>query len=99
LSGIPIIVVTVSVKERAGFEFISVVDRGAGIDSGERASIFEKCYRGENQQGRVQGTGMGLAIAKAIVEVEGGTISVTSRLGRGSVFTFGWPLEHEHGVL
>jgi two-component system sensor histidine kinase KdpD len=54
--------------------------------------IFEKFYRGQNQRTSIQGTGMGLAIAKAIVELHGGTIGVTSQLGRGSVFYFSLPL-------
>jgi two-component system sensor histidine kinase KdpD len=91
--------ITVSAEERDGFEFISVADSGPGIDSAERASIFEKFYRGKNQRHRVQGTGMGLAISKAIVEAHGGTIAVTSKLGQGSVFTFSVPLEHEHAVI
>jgi len=95
-AGQPIIV---SAEERDGFEFISVADHGPGIDCSERASIFQKFYRGKNQRHRVQGTGMGLAISKAIVEAHGGTIAVTSRLGQGSVFTFSLPLEHEHAIL
>jgi two-component system sensor histidine kinase KdpD len=71
---------------------ISVADRGAGIDDLERMMIFDKFYRGESQRFRVQGTGMGLAIAKAIVEAHHGTISVTSQLGQGSVFSFTLPI-------
>jgi two-component system sensor histidine kinase KdpD len=70
----------------------SVSDRGAGIDDFEQALIFDKFYRGRNQRMTVQGTGMGLAIAKAIVEAHGGTIGVTSQLGHGSVFYFTLPL-------
>jgi two-component system, OmpR family, sensor histidine kinase KdpD len=66
----------------------SVSDRGAGIDDFEQSLIFDKFYRGRNQRMAVQGTGMGLAIAKAIVEAHGGTIGVTSQLGHGSVFYF-----------
>ena len=54
--------------------------------------IFEKFYRGRNQRVSMQGTGMGLAIAKAIVELHGGTITVTSQLGHGSVFSFTLPV-------
>ena len=70
----------------------SVADRGSGIDDLERSLIFDKFYRGQSQRYRVQGTGMGLAIVKAIVEAHGGRISVTSQLGHGSVFSFGLPL-------
>lgn len=70
----------------------SVADRGAGIDDLERSMIFDKFYRGQSQRYRVQGTGMGLAIVKAIVEAHGGRIDVTSQLGQGSVFSFGLPL-------
>jgi two-component system, OmpR family, sensor histidine kinase KdpD len=70
----------------------SVSDRGAGIDDFEQALIFDKFYRGRNQRTTVQGTGMGLAIAKAIVEAHGGTIGVTSQLGHGSVFYFTLPI-------
>jgi two-component system sensor histidine kinase KdpD len=71
---------------------ISVADRGAGIDAIEQAMIFDKFYRGQGQRNRVSGTGMGLAIARAIVLAHGGTISVTSQLGHGSVFTFTLPV-------
>jgi signal transduction histidine kinase len=54
--------------------------------------IFEKFYRGRNQRTIIQGTGMGLPIAKAIVELHRGTIGVTSQLDRGSVFHFSLPL-------
>ncbi|MBB5059802.1 two-component system sensor histidine kinase KdpD [Granulicella aggregans] len=71
---------------------VSVADRGPGIDDLERMMIFDKFYRGESQRFRVQGTGMGLAIAKAIVEAHHGTIGVTSQLGQGSVFSFTLPV-------
>ncbi len=70
----------------------TVADHGTGIDDVEQSIIFEKFYRGRNQRVAVKGTGMGLAIARAIVELHGGTIGVTSQLGRGSVFYFSIPL-------
>ncbi len=70
----------------------SVADRGPGIDDFEQSLVFDKFYRGRNQRLRVQGTGMGLAIAKAIVEAHGGRIGVTSQLGHGSVFYFSLPV-------
>jgi two-component system, OmpR family, sensor histidine kinase KdpD len=71
---------------------VSVADQGAGIDDMEQVLIFDKFYRGKNQRYRVQGTGMGLAIARAIVEAHGGKIGVTSQVGRGSVFYFVLPV-------
>lgn len=71
---------------------ISIADRGAGIDDFERMMVFDKFYRGQGQRYRVQGTGMGLAIAKAIVEAHGGSIEVTSQPSQGSVFSFYLPI-------
>jgi len=71
---------------------VSVADQGGGIDDMEQVLIFDKFYRGKNQRYRVQGTGMGLAIARAIVEAHGGKIGVTSQLGCGSVFYFLLPV-------
>ncbi|HEV2618405.1 MAG TPA: ATP-binding protein [Acidobacteriaceae bacterium] len=78
---------------------ISVADRGAGIEPFEQAMIFDKFYRGQSyrepaNRNRISGTGMGLAIARAIVVAHGGTIGVTSQLGHGSVFTFALPAAH-----
>jgi two-component system sensor histidine kinase KdpD len=69
----------------------SIADNGAGIDQMEQDMIFEKFYRGRDQRMIIHGTGMGLPIAKAIVELHGGKIGVTSQLGRGSVFYFSLP--------
>src|SRR6202049_352056 len=71
----------------------SIADRGPGIDSFEQSLIFEKFYRGPNARYTAPGTGMGLAIAKVIVEAHGGTIAVVSQLGSGSVFSFSLPLD------
>jgi len=69
-----------------------VADRGSGIDSFEQAFIFDKFYRGRNQRFEVQGTGMGLAIVKAIVQAHDGAVGVTSQVGHGSVFSFSLPV-------
>jgi len=83
--------ITISAEPAGKMVCISVADRGPGIDDMEQSLIFDKFYRGRDQRYRVQGTGMGLAIAKAIVEAHGGTIGVTSQLGSGSVFHFTVP--------
>lgn len=71
----------------------SVADRGPGIDSLEQALIFDKFYRGQHQRYSAPGTGMGLAIAKVIIEAHGGKLSLVSQLGSGSVFSFTLPVE------
>ncbi len=81
-----------SVETDNGRLITSVADRGVGVDDLERMMIFDKFYRGQGQRFRVQGTGMGLAISKAIVEAHEGTIDVTSQPGQGSVFSFNLPL-------
>src|SRR5260370_3775614 len=85
--------VTSEVKEERLVTSIS--DRGPGIDSFEQSLIFEKFYRGQHQRYAAPGTGMGLSIAKVIVEAHGGTIGVGSQLGSRSVFSFTLPLEKE----
>lgn len=81
--------ITVELRDR---ELVtSVADHGPGIDEMELEMIFEKFYRGRSQRTTIQGTGMGLAIARAIVELHGGKIGVTSQLGRGSLFYFSLP--------
>ena len=79
-------------ESRKGMVMTSVADRGPGIDDFEQGLIFDKFYRGRNQRLQVQGTGMGLAIARAIVEAHGGEIGVTSQLGHGSVFFLTLPV-------
>jgi two-component system sensor histidine kinase KdpD len=85
--------ITISTEERGEFLIVRVADKGPGIEEMERRHIFEKFYRGKSHRYRVHGTGMGLPIAKAIVEAHGGTIGVVSHPGQGSVFTFSLPIE------
>jgi two-component system sensor histidine kinase KdpD len=80
--------ITIGAEEKDGFVAFSVADNGPGIEESEIKEIFDRFYRGKGQRHRIPGTGMGLPIAKAIVEAHGGTIEVTSQKGQGSVFTF-----------
>lgn len=76
---------------------ISVKDQGPGIAPEEMNYIFNKFYRGTRlpRQGS-EGTGMGLAIARGIVEAHGGRIWAESILGQGSTFCFSLPIERKH---
>lgn len=85
--------ITISTVEKNGFVFFLVADVGPGIDKAEIDQIFAKFYRGKGQRHRIPGTGMGLAVAKAIVEAHGGIIEVVSEVGHGSVFKFSLPIE------
>ena len=78
-------------EQRGEMVSCSIADRGNGIEPMEQSLIFDKFYRSRNRAANTYGTGMGLAICRAIVEAHGGTITVTSQLGQGSVFTFTLP--------
>jgi two-component system, OmpR family, sensor histidine kinase KdpD len=84
--------ITLSAELAGDCVAVSVADRGPGIDDFEQGMIFDKFYRGKDQRYLVRGTGMGLPIAKALVTAHKGTISVTSQLGHGSVFSFTLPI-------
>ncbi len=90
--------ITITAESSGDLVTTSVADRGNGIEDPEQGLIFEKFYRGKDQRYAVQGTGMGLPIAKAIIEAHGGTMSLTSQLGHGSVFSFTLPVDHSRPV-
>ncbi len=82
------------VEGRLEFE---VEDSGPGIDKGDLPHIFEKFYRGKKGAKLGKGTGMGLAIARAITLAHGGGIAVESNPEHGSVFRFWVPLVEKQG--
>lgn len=84
--------VTVSATTGDDQVLISIADQGPGIDSSEQSLIFEKFYRGRAQANRLPGTGMGLAISRAIVDAHHGAIAVSSTVGQGSTFSVSLPI-------
>ncbi len=69
---------------------VSVADNGMGISAGEIERIWERLFRGDRSRSE-QGLGLGLNYARAVIEAHGGTISVASELGKGSVFEIRLP--------
>jgi PAS domain S-box-containing protein len=82
--------VLVSAIERDGRLFVSVKDTGEGIPAEYLPTLFGRFVQVGAKPGG--GTGLGLALAKRLVEAQGGQISVESRIGEGSTFTFTLPV-------
>jgi two-component system sensor histidine kinase KdpD len=80
--------ITVSAALKSAKIVIGVADRGPGIQENERALIFDRFFRGRQHRFETKGTGMGLAIAKGIVEAHRERIWVESERGQGSAFYF-----------
>jgi signal transduction histidine kinase len=78
---------------------ITVADRGPGIPAEEQRQIFEKYYRGKQARGHLTGTGMGLHIARQVVEAHNGRVWVESQTGHGATFSFILPLAHEEASV
>jgi len=72
--------------------FISIKDSGPGIPEDQQAYIFERFKKAEANKDSSIGAGLGLAIAKKIVEIHESTISVISKPNQGTVFQFNLPL-------
>ncbi len=85
--------------EEAGNEVrISVSDDGPGIPAKELPHLFERFWRGDKARRRATGgSGLGLTIAKSLVEAHGGRIWVESEEGKGTTFTFTLPISEEPG--
>jgi signal transduction histidine kinase len=82
--------ITLSAVRADGRILCSVSDTGPGIPAAQIPRLFGKFWQA--QRGDSRGVGLGLAIARGIVEAHGGTITVESVVGRGSVFSFALPL-------
>jgi signal transduction histidine kinase len=84
--------VTIHAKTDGERVKVSIRDTGEGIQPEDLPHIFERFYRGEKSRSRASGgAGLGLAIARGIVEAHGGKITVESAPGQGSTFIFTLP--------
>jgi two-component system phosphate regulon sensor histidine kinase PhoR len=85
--------VRVEIERQGNDVLVRVRDTGLGIPSRDLPRIFERFYRVDKARSRATGgTGLGLAIVRHAVEQMGGSVSVESRLGHGSVFTVAMPV-------
>ncbi len=79
---------TISIKENADYIAVEVQDNGIGIAKEHLPFLFDQFFRVKRGEGqKIKGTGLGLSIAKKIVDAHGGSIHVSSDLGKGSTFT------------
>jgi signal transduction histidine kinase len=76
-----------------GVAEVSVVDTGIGIAPEDHEAVFEEFRQVGTSARKVEGTGLGLALSRKFIELHGGRIWVTSRVGTGSTFTFTLPLQ------
>jgi signal transduction histidine kinase len=86
--------VDVSAAQVNGEVLISVVDTGPGIPAEDQERIFEEFQQTDVGVEQPEGTGLGLALSKRLVELHGGRIWVESQLGKGSTFVFTLPARH-----
>ena len=85
--------IRVEVRKDLTSAYISVTDKGVGISKEELKKIFDKFYRVTNTKAKkTRGSGLGLTLAKQIIEAHSGTIEVESQVGHGSKFTIRIPL-------
>jgi two-component system sensor histidine kinase/response regulator len=92
--------VTLRVRKEQNAAVFQVEDTGIGIPASAQSILFEKFQQLESaRQREYQGTGLGLALTKQLVELHGGSIKVTSEVGVGSVFTVRVPLQRQTDSL
>ncbi|WP_244209049.1 ATP-binding response regulator [Paenibacillus ferrarius] len=84
--------ISVSADTREGLAIIHVSDTGVGMNEETQARVFLPYEQGSYGISDGRGIGLGLSICKQLVELHGGTLTVRSELGKGSVFSFGLPL-------
>ncbi len=80
--------VSVELKDTDNKTIIAIQDDGPGISAAELEKIFDRFYQGKENTNRATPGGLGLAIAKRIIDLHGGSIEVESSPGHGTLFTF-----------
>jgi signal transduction histidine kinase len=85
--------IALSLKNELDFIVFQVKDEGIGIVTEDKTKIYEPFYRGQNVD-RIVGSGLGLAVIKKCLELQGGEISCESKIGVGTTFTVRIPLKY-----
>jgi len=84
--------ITITTQVLEGSVLVDIADTGIGIPKEDLPRVFERFYKGDKARAG-EGTGMGLAIAKHVIEAHGGSIWVRSEEGKGSTFSFSLPFQ------
>jgi signal transduction histidine kinase len=85
-------IVLITARRNGNILEVRVKDNGPGISESEKARIFEMFHRVEATVSQASGTGVGLTIAKELIELQNGTIRLESELGKGSEFILTIPV-------
>ena len=83
--------IVLKLAKRQNYAIIRVQDEGMGIPPSDRRDLFKPFHRGRNVS-NIPGTGLGLSIVKQFVDLQNGTLAVTSRVGLGTTFTVKLPM-------
>lgn len=83
---------TVSLKvQDSGGVIITFTDNGEGMDEQTAGRLFERYFRGTDSESRAEGTGLGMAVSKALAEALGASIELNTRIGEGTSIRISWP--------
>ena len=89
--------IAVNLREEGGNARLTVRDTGTGIPESELPRLFDRFHRVEGAKGRsFEGSGIGLALVQELIKQHGGEITVSSEMGRGTLFTVSLPLGNSH---
>lgn len=93
--------ITLSTEKSEGQTVIHIKDRGLGIDEKDIPHLFDRFFRSDKSRtkGDVPGYGLGLSIAKQIIDKHNGSIKVQSKLGEGTIFTIHLPARHVRRMI
>jgi len=90
--------VTVNAAVNTDHICVEVIDTGIGVSADDAEKIFDRFYRAKDERvAKITGSGLGLPIAREVIRLHGGDISVESELNKGSTFTLTLPIKEEAG--